>query len=85
MVEMEGYSEEEKRLAVGIKLARLRMLREKALHNRSIVVEDAEGNIKYIPAKDLVVDAEEEYSRLLESAPSVKRILGSGDTETTES
>lgn len=38
----------------GLQLAHKRMLEEKALHNETVVVSDAEGKIKYISAKDIL-------------------------------
>ncbi len=38
----------------GIRIAQKRMLEEKALHNRDVVVADANGVIRHIPAKEIL-------------------------------
>ena len=43
-----------RKLDAGLRLAHQRMLEEKALHNETIVVSNAEGKIEYIPAKDVL-------------------------------
>jgi len=42
------------KLETGLRLAERRMLEEKALHNETVVVSNAEGKIEYIPAKDVL-------------------------------
>ena len=42
------------KLDIGLRLAERRMLEEKALHNETVVVSNAEGKIEYIPAKDVL-------------------------------
>ena len=42
------------KLEKGLRLAERRMLEEKALHNETVVVSNAEGKIEYIPAKDVL-------------------------------
>ena len=43
-----------RKLDAGLQLAHRRMLEEKALHNETVVVSNAEGKIEYIPAKDVL-------------------------------
>ena len=42
------------KLDKGLQIAEKRMLEEKALHNETVVVSNAEGEIEYIPAKDIL-------------------------------
>jgi hypothetical protein len=42
------------KLERGLRIAEQRMLEEKALHNETIVVSNAEGKIEYIPAKEVL-------------------------------
>ena len=44
----------DQKLDKGLKLAQRRMLEEKALHNETVVVSNAEGKIEYIPAKEVL-------------------------------
>lgn len=44
------------RLEQGIRLARKRMLQEKALRNQDVIVGDGNGGIVRIHAKDIVAD-----------------------------
>ena len=48
------YKELDQKLDKGLKLAQRRMLEEKALHNKTVVVSNAEGKIEYIPAKEVL-------------------------------
>jgi hypothetical protein len=48
------YKDLDKKLDKGLKLAHRRMLEEKALHNKTVVVSNAEGKIEYIPAKEVL-------------------------------
>jgi hypothetical protein len=48
------YKELDQKLDKGLKLAQRRMLEEKALHNETVVVSNAEGKIEYIPAKEVL-------------------------------
>ena len=42
------------KLEKGLQIAERRMLEEKALHDETIVVSNAEGKIEYIPAKEVL-------------------------------
>ena len=42
------------KLEKGLRIAEKRMLEEKALHNETVVVSNAEGKIEYIPAKEVL-------------------------------
>ena len=42
------------KLEKGLQIAEKRMLEEKALHNETVVVSNAEGKIEYIPAKEVL-------------------------------
>lgn len=42
------------RLEQGVILARKRMLHEKALHDRDVIISDDNGNIVHIPAKEII-------------------------------
>ena len=42
------------KLEKGLRIAEKRMLEEKALHDETIVVSNAEGKIEYIPAKEVL-------------------------------
>ncbi len=48
------YRDLDQKLDKGLKLAHKRMLEEKALHNETVVVSNTEGEIEYIPAKDIL-------------------------------
>ncbi|MBQ9357754.1 MAG: hypothetical protein IJT98_10775 [Prevotella sp.] len=43
-----------RKLESGLRLAEKRMLEEKALHDETIVVSDANGGFEYIPAKEVL-------------------------------
>ena len=51
--EIKEFSE---KLKHGLVIAEKRMLQEKALHDESVVVCDKEGNIKRIPAKQVIAE-----------------------------
>ena len=42
------------KVMVGLKIALRKMAEEAALHNESLVIGDKEGNVKLVPAKDLL-------------------------------
>lgn len=42
------------KLEKGLQIAEKRMLEEKALHNETVVVSNAEGKIEYISAKEVL-------------------------------
>lgn len=42
----------EEKLTAGLRLAEERMLKEKALHDESVVVQTMDGTIQCIPAKE---------------------------------
>ena len=48
------YKDLDQKLDKGLKLAHKRMLEEKALHNETVVVSNADGKIEYIPAKEIL-------------------------------
>ena len=48
------YRDLDQKLEKGLKLAHKRMLEEKALHNETVVVSNADGKIEYIPAKEIL-------------------------------
>ena len=50
------YLEFSEKLNKGLLLAEKRMLQEKALHDESVVVCDKDGNIKRIPAKQVIAE-----------------------------
>ena len=54
MANEEKYSEFSRRVLKGMQIAYEKMLHEEALRDESIVVADDEGNIKHIPAKNLL-------------------------------
>jgi len=58
-------------LIKGIRLARLRMVKEKALHDQDVVLGDAEGKVIYVPAKDLVEEAQRLYDEICEQYPDI--------------
>jgi len=58
-------------IQMGVRLARLRMLKEKALHNQDVVLGDAEGKVIYVPAKDLVEEAQKQYDEICERYPDI--------------
>jgi len=58
-------------IQMGVRLARLRMLKEKALHNQDVVLGDAEGKVIYVPAKDLVEEAQRLYDEICEQYPDI--------------
>jgi hypothetical protein len=43
-----------RKLDEGLQLAHQRMLEEKALHNETVVVSNAEGKIEYISAREVL-------------------------------
>jgi len=43
-----------RKLEEGLQIAEMEMLEEKALHNETVVVSNAEGKIEYIPAKEVL-------------------------------
>jgi hypothetical protein len=43
-----------RKLEKGLQIAEKRMLEEKALHDETVVVSNAEGQIEYIPAKEVL-------------------------------
>lgn len=45
-------------LEQGIKIARKRMLQEKALHNQDVIMSDRKGGIIRMPAKEALVKYE---------------------------
>ena len=51
--EIKEFSE---KLKHGLTIAEKRMLQEKALHDESVVVCDKDGNIKRIPAKQVIAE-----------------------------
>lgn len=48
----------EKKIEYGMRLANLKMLREKALHNLDVAVCNDEGDPVLVPAKDLIAAQE---------------------------
>ncbi len=48
------YQNLNRKLDAGLQLAHQRMLEEKALHNETVVVSNAEGKIEYISAKEVL-------------------------------
>lgn len=40
----------------GLRLAEKRMLQEKALHDECVIVQDADGVIRHIPAKQVIAE-----------------------------
>jgi sensory box histidine kinase len=54
MANEEKYSEFSRKVLKGMQIAYEKMLHEEALRDESIVVADDEGNIKHIPAKNLL-------------------------------
>jgi hypothetical protein len=42
------------KVMVGLKLALRKMAEEAALHDESLVIGDKEGNVKWVPAKELL-------------------------------
>jgi len=58
-------------IQMGVRLARLRMVKEKALHNQDVVLGDAEGKVIYVPAKDLVEEAQRLYDEICEQYPNI--------------
>ena len=42
------------KLEVGLRIAEKRMLEEKALHNETVVVSNAEGKIEYLSAREVL-------------------------------
>lgn len=59
MTEEQKRYEMGKRLEQGIFLARKRMLHEKALHNRDIILGDGKGGIVRVSAKDFLAEHKE--------------------------
>lgn len=51
--EIKEFSE---KLKHGLAIAEKRMLQEKALHDESVVICDKDGNIKRIPAKQVIAE-----------------------------
>jgi len=54
MANEKQYSEFARKVLKGMQIAYEKMLHEEALRDESIVVADDEGNIKHIPAKNLL-------------------------------
>ncbi len=48
------FQDLDRKLDAGLRLAHKRMLEEKALHDETVVVSNAEGQIEYIPAKEVL-------------------------------
>ena len=53
MSEIEIKEFEEKLLA-GLQLAEKRMLQEKALHDECVIIQTSDGEIRHIPAKQVI-------------------------------
>ncbi len=51
--EVQDFNE---KLRKGLELAEKRMLQEKALRNQNVVICDADDNIRYVPAKQVIAD-----------------------------
>ncbi len=51
--EVQDFNE---KLRQGLELAEKRMLQEKALRNQNVVICDADDNIRYVPAKQVIAD-----------------------------
>ena len=46
----------EDKLIAGLQLAEKRMLQEKALHDECVIVQNSDGVIRHIPAKQVIAE-----------------------------
>ena len=46
----------EDKIIVGLQLAEKRMLQEKALHDECVIVQNSDGVIRHIPAKQVIAE-----------------------------
>lgn len=46
----------EDKLLIGLQLAEKRMLQEKALHDECVIVQNSDGVIQHIPAKQVIAE-----------------------------